>query len=75
LKRQFAGDILVAGSAQLARWLLAEGLVDELHLMVFPTVLGAGKRLFEDGLEATPLTLVETRQTGAVAILTLAVPA
>src|SRR4029079_2836518 len=57
LKQQFAGDILVAGSAQLVRGPLAAGLVDELHLMVFPTVLGAGKRLFEDGLEATPLTL------------------
>jgi len=75
LKQQFAGDILVAGSAQLVRGLLAEGLVDELHLMVFPTVLGAGKRLFADGVGATPLTLVETRQTGAVAILTLAAPA
>jgi dihydrofolate reductase len=75
LKRQFAGDILVAGSAQLVRGLLAEGLVDELHLMVYPTVLGAGKRLFADGAEATPLTLVETRQTGAVAILTLAAAA
>jgi dihydrofolate reductase len=72
LKQRFAGDILVAGSAQLVRRLLAEGLVDELHLMVFPTVLGAGKRLFGDGADATPLTLVETRQTGAVAILTFA---
>jgi dihydrofolate reductase len=72
LKQRFAGDILVAGSAQLVRGLLAEGLVDELHLMVFPTVLGAGKRLFGDGADATPLTLVETKQTGAVAILTFA---
>ena len=38
LKEQFAGDILVAGSAQLAQALLAHDLVDELHLMVFPVV-------------------------------------
>lgn len=39
--------------------------------MVFPIVLGAGKRLFADGAGATSLNLVETRQSGAVAILTL----
>ena len=72
LKGQFAGDILVAGSAQLVRALVADGLVDELRLMVFPTVLGAGKRLFEDGGAATSLKLVDTKQTGEVAILTFA---
>jgi dihydrofolate reductase len=72
LKQQFDGDILVAGSAQLVQSLLAGGLVDELRLMVFPVVLGAGKRLFASGADATALKLVETRQTGAVAILTLA---
>src|SRR5438132_2946083 len=72
LKQQFEGDILVAGSAQLVQSLLAGGLVDELRLMVFPVVLGAGKRLFAGGADATALKLVETRQTGAVAILTLA---
>src|SRR4051794_14170250 len=45
LKQQFEGDILVAGSIQLVRSLLAAELVDELHLMVFPIALGAGKRL------------------------------
>jgi len=54
------------------RALLADGLVDELRLMVFPTVLGAGKRLFEDGGAATSLKLVDTKQTGEVAILTFA---
>jgi dihydrofolate reductase len=71
LKRRFAGDILVAGSATLVRSLLAHDLVDELHLMVFPIALGSGKRLFADGVEPTSLTLVEARQSGAVAILTL----
>ncbi len=71
LKAQFDGDILVAGSAQLVQSLLARDLVDELHLMVFPIVLGEGKRLFADGPDTTSLKLVETKQTGSVALLTL----
>ncbi len=71
LKQQFTGDILVAGSAKLVQSLLAQDLVDELHLMVFPIALGSGKRLFADGAEATTLTLAETKQSGAVAILIL----
>jgi dihydrofolate reductase len=71
LKEQFTGDILVAGSATLAQSLLALDLVDELHLMVFPVVLGGGKRLFADSSGMTSFDLVETKQSGAVAILTL----
>jgi dihydrofolate reductase len=71
LKAQFAGDILVAGSAELVQSLLARDLVDELHLMVFPIVLGAGKRLFADGTDTTSLKLVETKPTGDVVTLTL----
>jgi dihydrofolate reductase len=71
LKEQFAGDILVAGSAQLVQALLANDLVDELHLMVFPILLGAGKRLFADGAETTSLKLAELKQTGEVVTLTL----
>ncbi len=70
LKRRFAGDILVAGSARLVQSLLALDLIDELRLMVFPIVLGSGKRLFADG-DTLSFELVETRQTGSVAILTL----
>jgi dihydrofolate reductase len=71
LKEQSAGDLLVYGSAQLVDTLRANDLVDEYRLMVFPTVLGGGKRLFRESADATPLELVETRQTGAVAILIL----
>ena len=49
LKRAAGGDILVAGSARLAHALQAADLVDEYRLMVYPTVLGGGKRLFPDG--------------------------
>ncbi len=70
LKQRFDGDILVAGSAQLVQSLLAHDLVDELRLMVFPIVLGKGKRLFADGADATSLKLVETKQTADVATLT-----
>jgi dihydrofolate reductase len=48
LKDRYAGDILVAGSAQLVQGLLEHDLVDELRLMTYPVVLGAGKRLFGD---------------------------
>ena len=50
--------------------LLANDLVDELHLMVFPILLGDGKRLFANAEATKALELVESRQTGAVAILT-----
>jgi dihydrofolate reductase len=43
------GDIYVSGSTELVRGMLADGLVDELHLFVFPVARGAGKRLFADG--------------------------
>ena len=71
LKKQFSGDILVAGSAQLVSGLVSRGLVDELHLMVYPVVLGGGKRLFADVVDPASWKLVEVRQTGAVALLTL----
>ena len=70
LKAQFEGDILVAGSAQLVQGLLAHDLVDELHLMVFPVVLGSGKRLFGETTDKKPLQLLESKTVGdGVAIL------
>jgi dihydrofolate reductase len=49
LKAGLDGDLYVSGSGTLVRAMLADGLVDELHLFVFPVALGAGKRLFGDG--------------------------
>ena len=60
--KQREGDILVAGSAQLHQGLVERGLVDEWRLMVFPIVLGSGKRLFGDAADATGLELVDSRQ-------------
>ena len=70
LKEQFEGDILVAGSAQLVQGLIANDLVDELHLMVFPIVLGAGKQLFGDTQDTKAMSLVDTQQAGETVILT-----
>jgi dihydrofolate reductase len=58
LKDEVAGDLYVSGSATLVRALLADGLVDELHLYVYPVALGTGIRLFRDGAARTPLSLL-----------------
>jgi dihydrofolate reductase len=71
LKERYEGDILVAGSAQLVQGLLEHDLVDELHLMVFPVMLGAGKKLFADAESTKAFGLAETKQAGATAILVL----
>jgi len=71
LKEEPGGDILVAGSGQLVRELQRHDLVDEYRLMVFPVVLGSGKRLFEDAMESQALRLVDARPAGEVVILTL----
>ena len=55
--KQQDGDIYISGSGTLVRALMADGLVDELHLLVYPIVLGAGARLFPDGAPRTSLTL------------------
>ena len=55
--KQQDGDVYISGSGTLVRGLLADGLVDELHLLVYPIVLGAGARLFPDGAPRTTLTL------------------
>jgi dihydrofolate reductase len=71
LKQDVDGTILVAGSAQLVQTLLEHDLVDELRLMVFPVLLGAGKRLFGEVGEKKPLKLTGSRTLGAgIALLT-----
>ena len=65
LKDATDGTILVAGSGTLVRALLAADLVDELRLMVFPTILGRGRRLFPDGIDRLKLKLAESRTVGS----------
>ena len=65
LKERTDGVILVAGSGTLVRGLLEANLVDELRLMVFPTVLGRGKRLFPEGIDRLKLRLAQSKQVGS----------
>jgi dihydrofolate reductase len=70
LKQELAGDIVVHGSAQLVQALLEHDLVDEVRLMVFPVVLGSGKRVFGETSDKKPLRLVSSKAVGdGVAIL------
>lgn len=66
LKEQYAGDILVAGSVTLVNTLIEHNLVDEYRLLVYPIVLGEGKRLFNT---STKLKLTETKQMGSGVVL------
>jgi dihydrofolate reductase len=70
LKEEVDGVILVGGSAQLVNTLIENDLVDEYRLMVFPVVLGTGKRLFADAADATSLRLVDSKPAGECLILT-----
>jgi dihydrofolate reductase len=64
------GDIVVHGSAQLVQTLLQGDLIDELRLMVFPVVLGSGKRLFGEATGKRPMRLADSKMVGdGVAIL------
>src|SRR5919198_2818792 len=68
LKGEVDGDLYVSGSGTLVRALLADGLVDQLHLFVFPLTPGGGPRLFADGDRPTKLSLAacESYPNGAV---------
>jgi dihydrofolate reductase len=69
LTHQVNGDILVAGSTQLLQTLVEHDLVDEYRLMVYPTVLGAGRPLFPPGGKATDLRIAESGQLGETVLL------
>jgi dihydrofolate reductase len=71
LKAMPGKDILIAGSAKLVNILMQEKLIDEYRLMVYPVILGMGKRLFEQGNSMRALKLVEAKPVGAgILILT-----
>ena len=71
IKDEVDGDIVVHGSAQLVQGLVEKDLVDELRLMVFPIVLGTGKRLFGETSDKKPFQLADTKTVGdGVTILT-----
>ncbi len=71
LKQQDGKDILVFGSGELARTLMEHDLIDEYRLMVFPIVVGKGKRLFGDTKETKAMQLVQTKQVGPDGVLIL----
>jgi dihydrofolate reductase len=70
IKDQPGGDLLVEGSAQLVHTLAQHGLVDEYRLMIFPVILGQGKRVFPDVMPAAArLTITDSRTVGSGVLL------
>jgi dihydrofolate reductase len=75
LRKELDGEILVYGSRRLSRALIGMGLVDELRLLVYPLVLGAGDRLFGETQDKIPLRLVESRPLGGGVVSMIYAPA
>jgi dihydrofolate reductase len=68
LKREFDGQIQVPGSNRLVHELLASDLVDQVNLMIFPVVLGTGKRVFGETPDKLELKLRESRPVGGAGV-------
>jgi dihydrofolate reductase len=75
LKREQDGDIIVHGSRQLVHTLIEHDLVDELRMMVFPVVLGAGKRMFGETSDKKRLRLTDSKAVGDGVLLLIYEPA
>jgi dihydrofolate reductase len=74
LRQEGKGDIYVHGSRQLVQTLIDNDLVDELRLMVFPVVLGSGKRLFGDTADKKHLRLTESKVVGDGVVILIYAP-
>jgi dihydrofolate reductase len=70
LKRQNGVNLLTWGSGDMVRQLLATGLVDELRLLIYPVVLGRGKRLFGDNAQVSAFTLAHSNSTPGGVLIT-----
>jgi len=68
VKEDVEGNILVAGSCTLVHSLLEHDLVDELRLMIFPVILGSGKRIFRESPDKTVFELADRRQYGSIVV-------
>ena len=75
LRKELEGEIVVYGSRRLSRALIGMGLVDELRLLVYPVVLGAGDRLFGETQDKIPMRLVESRPLGGGVVNMIYAPA
>jgi dihydrofolate reductase len=73
LKEKLDGELVIAGSIRLVHTLMENDLVDELRLMIYPVILGAGERLFRETIHQRPVRLVDTRTVDDLAYLTYAV--
>ena len=70
LKHQDGANLLTWGSGDMMRQLLAAGLVDELRLLIYPVVLGRGKRLFDDDAQASSFTLADSNKAASGVLIT-----